>query len=78
MRTCREYGWKYIFTLKDKRPKGIAHNYAALRALHGCEEKTGFGPEKGIASYANHLEEISQKAGFTIKHFTPCADIYYV
>ena len=56
------YGWKYIFTLKDKRPKGIAHNYAALRALHGCEEKTGFGPEKGIASYANHLEEISQKA----------------
>ena len=39
MRKCREYGWQYIFTLKDKRPKELAQNYAALRALHACEEK---------------------------------------
>ena len=61
MRKCREYGWQYIFTLKDKRPKELAQNYAALRALHACEEKTDFGPEHGIGCYANHMEELCQK-----------------
>lgn len=61
MRKCREYGWQYIFTLKDKRPKELAQNYAAQRALHACEEKTDFGPEHGIGCYANHMEELCQK-----------------
>ena len=61
MRTCREYGWAYIFTLKEGRQKDIARNYAAIRALSGTEEIQGIGKEKGIANYANDMEELSQK-----------------
>ena len=59
MRKCREYGWQYIFTLKDKRPKELAQNYAALRALHACEEKTDFGPEHGIGNFCAKFQVMS-------------------
>lgn len=61
MRACREYRWAYIFTLKEGRQKDLARNYAALRALSGCVEHNGIGKENGCGSYANDMEELSQK-----------------
>lgn len=62
MKLCREkYHWEYIFTQKDTRQKKLDEGFEWIKSGENASRKAGLCKEKGMAFYANHVEELVGK-----------------
>ena len=61
MKICKEYGWKYIFNLKEGTQKNIVKDYDYLENDMKNVMRILLGVEKGKGSFYNHMEKITGK-----------------
>lgn len=61
MKSCRENGWKYIFTQKEGNGKIVDEIYEWIRQGDGVTVIAEIGKENGTGEFANHVEETAGK-----------------
>lgn len=61
MKICRENGWTYLLTLREKTQPSITEDYALLADDNLAKEMKNACKEKGTLRYYNRVDEITEK-----------------